>query len=115
MSTFSDRLRQTRAQRGWTQKELAEISGLTPSAIGNYESGQRLHPSAAALLRLSEVLGVTPAWLSQGTASPASPTPSATGEWPFRDIPYERFLVLNPQQRHQLEMLVRAYVDSCSR
>ncbi|CAJ50555.1 putative transcriptional regulator, partial [Bordetella avium 197N] len=110
VSRFSDRLRTARNTRGWTQKELAELSGLTPSAIGNYESGQRAQASASAMLKLAEVLGVSPGWLAQGD-SPAPPPPAP---WPFPSVPYSRYLQLKPQQRRQLEALIGAYIDSCS-
>ncbi|WP_176461359.1 helix-turn-helix domain-containing protein [Bordetella genomosp. 1] len=121
MSTFSDRLRDARAHRGWTQKELAEISGLTPSAIGNYESGQRIHPSGTALLKLAQVLNVSPVWLGEGDASAVHPTPtprypqssSTDSRWPFRNIDFARYSQLKPQQKRQLEILVAAYIESC--
>lgn len=113
MSSFSDRLRAARAQRGWTQKELAELSGLTPSAICNYESGRRAHPCAPALLKLAEVLGVSPGWLAEGSATPlAGPK---TAPWPFPHISFSRYQQLKPQQKRQLGILVGAYIDSCLR
>ena len=121
MSTFSDRLRDARAHRGWTQKELAEISGLTPSAIGNYESGQRMHPAGTALLKLAQVLNVSPVWLGEGDASAAHPAPvpqypqstAADSRWPFRNIDFARYSRLKPQQKRQIEILLAAYIDSC--
>lgn len=38
---FSDKLRQLRIERGLTQEELANLTGLKRSAIGMYESGSR--------------------------------------------------------------------------
>lgn len=38
---FNDKLRQLRIERGLTQEELANLTGLKRSAIGMYESGSR--------------------------------------------------------------------------
>lgn len=41
MSSFSDMLLYLRKEHGLSQKELAERTGLTRSAIGMYETGKR--------------------------------------------------------------------------
>ena len=60
LDTFSHRLRNARMLQGWTQKDLAVASNLSQSAIGNYESGQRLQPSSEALIKLTRALRVSP-------------------------------------------------------
>jgi transcriptional regulator with XRE-family HTH domain len=131
VKTFSQRVRLARMACGWTQKELASASGLTQSAIGNYESGQRVQPPGDALLRLAEALRVTPLWLSQGngpmqagegvaalfaTLSKNSPTNHAAEDstWPFETVGFERYNRLSPSNKELLESLISTFIDSCS-
>ena len=73
LDTFSHRLRNARMLQGWTQKDLAVASNLSQSAIGNYESGQRLQPSSDALIKLTRALRVNPMWLSTGEGPMLNP------------------------------------------
>lgn len=41
MSKFAIRIKELRTRNGWSQDTLAEKLGITRSAIGNYETGQR--------------------------------------------------------------------------
>jgi transcriptional regulator with XRE-family HTH domain len=50
-------LRDCRELRGLSQTELAERTGLKPSAISHFETGQRA-PSLANLIRLADALDV---------------------------------------------------------
>jgi transcriptional regulator with XRE-family HTH domain len=50
-------LRDCRELRGLSQSELAERTGLKPSAISHFETGQRA-PSLANLVRLADALDV---------------------------------------------------------
>lgn len=53
------RLKQIRAEKGLTQEQVAERSGLSRSYICALDSGDR-EPSVAALRRLADALGVQP-------------------------------------------------------
>ena len=57
-STFGDRLRELRRERGMQQRELGELYNLSSSAIGSYERNLR-EPTLELLLQLSEYLGVS--------------------------------------------------------
>lgn len=54
---FAETLRNLRADRGLTQRELAEKVYVTRAAVGRWESGSRL-PDATMISRLSQCLGV---------------------------------------------------------
>ncbi len=129
MKTFGTRVRQARLRYGWTQKALANASGLAQSAIGNYESGQRTEPSGAALLKLSQALNVSPVWLSRGegvmeleeAASGKSAVPQKASKrsatpppppWPFQGIPYARYRQLSAADKVMLESLVDTFIRS---
>jgi transcriptional regulator with XRE-family HTH domain len=54
----ADRIREARERRAMKQVELAQRAGLQPSAISQFENGQR-EPSPENLCRLADALGVT--------------------------------------------------------
>ena len=55
-------------QAGQSQAELAQILGVSPSAIGMYEQGRR-EPSGAMLVALSKNFGVSTDYLLTGKIS----------------------------------------------
>lgn len=123
LDTFSHRLRNARMLQGWTQKDLAVASNLSQSAIGNYESGQRLQPSSDALIKLTRALRVNPMWLSTGEGPMASPAyaepPSNVGEyvappppWPFETVSYATYARLSLQEKRQIEQVLAAYIKA---
>ena len=65
---FGRQLQGIRIERGLTQEQLAEQSGLSAHYIGNLEQGVR-KPSATALLTLCHALGTTPDRLLQDSIS----------------------------------------------
>ncbi|MGA7915303.1 MAG: helix-turn-helix transcriptional regulator, partial [Candidatus Acidiferrales bacterium] len=59
---FAERLRTARELRKMSQSELAEKTGLLPSAVSHFETGRR-SPSFANLKVLSDALSVTTDYL----------------------------------------------------
>lgn len=59
------RIAALRRRCGWSQAELAQKLKVSASAIGMYEQGRR-EPSAATLVSLSRVLGVSTDYLLTG-------------------------------------------------
>lgn len=122
MKTFGQRVRTARLQRGWTQNELAKASGLTQSAIGNYEKGWRTDPTSAALLKLASALNVTPEWLQQGSQQGRN-TPSLqttdprthvqTRPWPFTRIQPKEIEALSTVEKQLLEALIETFIQNC--
>lgn len=123
MDTFSHRLRNARMLQGWTQKDLAVASNLSQSAIGNYESGQRLQPSSDALIKLTRALRVSPMWLSTGegpmlNSGYAEPPPAAVSgvqsppAWPFESVSYATYARLSSQEKRQIELVLAAYIKA---
>ncbi len=51
-------IRQLREERGWTQLQLANKLGVTPSSIYKWEAG-RNQPKVAQLRALARVFGVS--------------------------------------------------------
>lgn len=56
---FSEKLRSLRAEKGMTQRQLADALFITRKTISNWEAGIRM-PDIVMLSRLSKVLGVKP-------------------------------------------------------
>ncbi|WP_050699003.1 helix-turn-helix domain-containing protein [Anaeromassilibacillus senegalensis] len=57
-TTLAQNIRNLRKARGWTQKELANKTGLSYSAVVSYENGLR-EPTGRALAALEQIFGVT--------------------------------------------------------
>lgn len=66
---FKKRLILARNKRGFSQSELAKISGLKPAAISHFETGNR-KPSFDNLRLLSDSLNVTADYLLGRTDDP---------------------------------------------
>lgn len=59
---FAERLRSALRDRGMTQSGLAALTGLSPSAVGNYMTGRR-RPSEETVGIMAAALGVPAGWL----------------------------------------------------
>lgn len=69
---FSERLSELMETSGLKQKEIAEKTGLTASALIHYKNG-RHSPGALELYRLSEFFGCSMKWLLTGEDEMGSP------------------------------------------
>ena len=58
MSNFSDNLLKWRKEQGFTRADLAQIAGVSTTAIGLYETGER-EPKASILQKLAAALHVS--------------------------------------------------------
>lgn len=68
---IGDRIKAARAARGWTQKELAQRSGINFGYIRMLETNQRPNPTGDTLQRLADALGITVDELRNGPRDPA--------------------------------------------
>lgn len=66
MNDFARRLRELREQKGLTQTELADIVGVTWSAISKYERGIVDNLPYGRMSKLAEALGTSVAYLTSG-------------------------------------------------
>ena len=74
MTTFAERLKQTRLKKCISQTELAELTGITSRSIQNYESGSRMPNSMEITENLAKTLDVTAAYLL-GEEEETTPVP----------------------------------------
>lgn len=59
-----DNVARYRKQRGWTQEQLAERSGLSQQYLSGLEGGKR-NPTVVTLYEIAQCLGIAPADLLQ--------------------------------------------------
>lgn len=55
---LTNRLKVLRAERAWTQADLAELTGITRKSVNAIEAG-RMVPSTVLALKLVRALGVS--------------------------------------------------------
>lgn len=73
--TLSERLKSSRQRLGLTQQKLADVTGFSLSAVGNWESNLNM-PSPAKLGQLAKKLGVTIDYLLGNEPDTAAPRPT---------------------------------------
>lgn len=66
METMGQRIKRLREARGWTQSQLAELTGVTVSAVSQWELDQTENVKLVPFLRLSKVLETDPHYLVFG-------------------------------------------------
>lgn len=60
--TIGERIKEKREEMGLNQKELAKQLNITPSAVNQYEKGEKT-PSTEKLVKLAKILGVSSDYL----------------------------------------------------
>ena len=119
---LSTRIRTARTRAGMSQAELAELVGVSRSAVGNWESAKgRVSPSSERLSELALATGVSYEWLATGRGTPLAPIdgiPAADAE--FVDDPIERrllqaFRACGDQFKHAILVVVEAQLPQSGR
>lgn len=77
--TLGEKLKALRAQRGWSQRELAERSLVRQSLISLLESGRQADTTSRNVRRLAQALGVTVDYLA-GVYNDLEPEQPCPGE-----------------------------------
>ena len=62
MEKFIERLRELRIERGLTQTQIAQSTGLSQPALANWEKGKRI-PNAVAIIKLAKFFNVSADYL----------------------------------------------------
>ena len=62
------RIKEIRAERGMSQSALANLLGVTPTAVWNWEANG-IQPRPPMLASIAKALGVTPTFLLTGQAN----------------------------------------------
>lgn len=104
MSTVGGRIAYARKTRGLTMDQLADKVGVSKSAISQWEHGKIENLSAANLLKLAEVLEVSPRWIWLYKNDHGEPIPMGKEAHldPDESDLVETFKVLEPEFRDEL-------------
>jgi len=77
---LAQKLKELRLERGWTQEELAERSGLGRRTISYWEAEERKRPPADILLRYAKAFNIKPeelyqaaGYITEGNSRPETP------------------------------------------
>lgn len=81
METMGQRIKRMRDQRGWTQGQLADLVGVTVSAVSQWELDQTENVKLLPFLRLAKLFETDPHYLvfgpSRGASELSKPVPSS--------------------------------------
>lgn len=86
--TLGERLRLLREERDWTQRQAADIFGITSGALSNYERDKR-SPDIYTLKKIADVYGTSVDYLLDGKYLHVS---TAVSERPTYDPSIENIL-----------------------
>ena len=101
---FGERLKLARKRKGLTQKELAEMSGVSQQLIGQIEKGEV--KSTGKIVSLAKACSVSPEWLEKGAES------GVLAESNVRELPENFHVVRVPVLTWvQAGPFVESYVD----
>ena len=104
MNTLRERLKYAREQlRGLTQQELADLSGVNRSSIGNIEGASRPQRKVYNLMELATALRVSPDWLSRGTGPIEFPTNAAVNQAGISAVSATDILTLTAEEFSLIE------------
>lgn len=106
------RIKEARKQKGLTQTELANLIGVTPSAITNYEN-ETSHPKEPVLYKLFEALECDANFLFQDEIKKASTTQSVDAIT-FDDFTYamhNEAKDLSPENKQKLLELAQFFKE----
>lgn len=95
-----ERIRSLRTAMKWNQVEFAMHLGVDQSTVSDIERGAGF--SADLLMRMAEVLGVTPSYVMRGVDEYF---------WPFQHIEVQEFTALDPEQRSLVEGRLMEYLS----
>lgn len=109
--TITDRIFEKIKERGMTQKEFCEKTGIPQSTVSDWK-GKAINPSSDKIMIICEVLGVNPYEILSGTESSQYATPDMMYISKDSDEYYliEGYRSLNKSQRGR----VIGYVDALS-
>jgi transcriptional regulator with XRE-family HTH domain len=96
VGSLPDRVRHLRRTRKLSQAALAELLGVVPSAVAQWEGRSATSPTVEHLARMAEVGGIAFEWLATGRGPMRigdGDTPSVAAESFARDILEERLLL----------------------
>lgn len=109
MATFSERLKELRKSRGWSQDVLADKLGTTRSCVGNYEQGTR-KPDMEALEQIADLFNVDMSYLiGKQEAVRANNVSLSDGDLDLRRIERARSNMPDEEKEKMMNILEAAF------
>lgn len=103
MENTGQRIRRLRKALEMSQATLAEKLGVDQSTVSDIERGAGF--SAELLMKLADALETSPAIVMRGQDDVA---------WPFKYVPMENWLALDPDQRTRVEGRIEQLLEDVS-
>ena len=103
---FPERMRELRKQKRLSQQELADLVGLHQSHIGLYERGAS-RPTADALKRLADALGVTGDYLLSGSSDEVAKAKLEDREFLYQ---FQELEKLPEEDKNVVKILIDAFL-----
>lgn len=103
---FPERMRELRKQKRLSQQELADLVGLHQSHIGRYERGAS-RPTADALKRLADALGVTGDYLLSGSSDEVAKAKLEDREFLYQ---FQELEKLPEEDKNVVKILIDAFL-----
>ena len=96
MTDLANRISSMREQRGMTQQQLADQSGLQQSDISKLERGDS--KKTTEIVGLARALRCNPFWLDDGKGDPDSPP-----GWPYELFSHADYALIDVNYRRRVE------------
>ena len=97
-----EKIRALRNKRRWTQKELAQVSGIDQSIISDLENNKKTGPRIDTMVALARALSVT----TEDLFVPDEPIPVKPTD-PQIDVMMRLVEDMLPEERQSAEMFIR--------
>ena len=119
---MNNRIKKTRSERGFSQKRLAEMIGISDAAVSKIESGTN-NPADRTVKLIADALNVSEHWLRTGEGSPDVESASSAMDALVKERNLseldrnmlESFLSLSPQQREAFNAFARSMLNISSK
>jgi transcriptional regulator with XRE-family HTH domain len=104
--TFAARIKKLRVNKGYSQKDIAEIIGVNYINYGRYERGLS-RPSADTLTKLADAFGISVGYLLEGEQTDAAVADFKDKELlaMFKEV--EKF---SPKNKEHIKALIDAFI-----
>lgn len=103
MTDLSRRLRELRAEKGWSMSELATRASISKTHIFEMEAHRSINPSLKCILMLCKVFQVSPNYLLGFEGDSI--------ESERRDSLWRAFQALSPKSQDAVEQVVYAFLE----
>ncbi|EKR62086.1 DNA-binding helix-turn-helix protein [Leptospira weilii str. 2006001853] len=106
MSSFGDKVKKLRKEKGWSQDEFASKIGVHGRHIGKYENGSTM-PNSETVIKMAKVFEVSTDYLLLGEGN-ANPTSKIRDQALLKE--FEIVDQMNDKDREVIKSLIDAFI-----